>query len=80
MFLVRWGQEPFTGASAEAEKWLKLESYVFIATATALDRSPARLQSGLVSKWLREPDCNAMASSMFVPSTTNAVNKNSPGG
>ena len=41
VFLVRWDQEPSTGASAEAQKWLKLESYVFIATATALDRSPA---------------------------------------
>ena len=49
-------------------------------TATALDRSPAWLQSGLASEWLGEPDCNAMASSMFVPSTTNAVNANSTEG
>ena len=41
VLVVRWGREPFTGASMEAQKWLKLESYVFIATATALDRSPA---------------------------------------
>ena len=45
VFLVRWDQEPSTGASAEAQKWLKLESYVFIATATALDRQVPRLTS-----------------------------------